>query len=97
METTHAGRRYPHRPLRESPAKPDHLQIESHLCAVRYGIFGSKSDLAKRDTPFQMRLTDLKTGGAASSQQVALGGFTAAKAARRLAECGYNELPENGG
>jgi hypothetical protein len=24
-------------------------------------------------------------------------GFTAAEAARRLAECGYNELPENGG
>jgi len=34
---------------------------------------------------------------AASSQQVALGGFTSAEAARRLAECGYNELPENGG
>jgi hypothetical protein len=27
--------------------------------------------------------------------QVALGGFTAAEAARRLAECGYNELSEN--
>jgi hypothetical protein len=34
--------------------------------------------------------------GAASAQQVALGGFTAAEAAHRLAECGYNELPENG-
>jgi hypothetical protein len=50
----------------------------------------------KRDTLFQMGLKDLKTGGAASSQQVALGGFTAAEAAHRLAECGYNELPENG-
>jgi hypothetical protein len=45
---------------------------------------------------FQMGLKDLNTGGAASSQQVALGGFTAAKAARRPAECGYTELPENG-
>jgi hypothetical protein len=31
----------------------------------------------------QMGLKDLNTGGAASSQQLALGGFTAAKAARR--------------
>jgi hypothetical protein len=45
----------------------------------------------------QMGLKDLNTGGAASSQQLALGGFTAAKAARRRpAECGYTELPENG-
>jgi hypothetical protein len=49
----------------------------------------------KRDILFQMGLKDLKTGGAASSQQVALGGFTAAEAARRPAECGYIELPEN--
>jgi hypothetical protein len=49
----------------------------------------------KRDTLFQMGVKDLKTGGAASSQQVALGGFTAAEAARHPAECGYNELPEN--
>jgi hypothetical protein len=36
-----------------------------------------------------MGLKDLKTDGAASSQQVVLGGFTAAEAARRLAEYGY--------
>ena len=52
--------------------------------------------MKKRDTLFQMGLKDLKTGGAASSQQVALGGFTAAEAAHHLAEGGYNELPENG-
>jgi Cation transporter/ATPase, N-terminus len=34
--------------------------------------------------------------GAASLQQVASGGFTAAEAAHRLAEYGYNELLENG-
>jgi hypothetical protein len=33
---------------------------------------------------------------AASSQQLALGGSTAAEAAHHLAEGGYNELPENG-
>jgi hypothetical protein len=42
-----------------------------------------------------MGLKELQTGSAASSQQVACGGFTAAEAARRPVECGYNELPEN--
>ena len=45
---------------------------------------------------FKARVERSAMSGDASAQQVALGGFTAAEAAHRLAECGYNELPENG-
>jgi hypothetical protein len=63
--------------------QPTHLQRRSETLQVLIDPYSSAQ------TQFASALA-----GAASSQQVALGGFTATEAARRLAECGYNELIE---
>ena len=59
-------------------------------------VVDERAFLRRNWRTFKARVSEVPCPGAASSQQVALGGFTAAEAAHRLAECGYNELPENG-